>query len=318
MKIEATLLKLSDICRRKHLSYATEKSYAGWIRSYSKEVLALPQDWTSEKKVESFLTQIAKKGVAAATQSQALNALVFLYREVISIPLGNVDAMRVRRPAMVRTALTLEETKALLAEMEDIGGYPTRLVVQLLYGCGLRVTEPLELRIKDVDVANGKMVVRVAKGNKDRVVAMPDCLREAMAAQLKVAQAVAARDAADGLPVAMPSLLDKKFPRGKFDRGWAWVFPTANPVAHPRTGEMVRWRMHEVNVQRAVRRAADKAGLSVKVTPHVLRHTYATHAHHAGAAARDLQVILGHTRLETTMGYLEAEPGRVRSPLDAL
>ncbi len=180
MKIDEIMRKLSDVCRLKRYSYATEKSYAGWLQSYSRMLLTLPPEWTSEEKAVAFLTQMAGRGVAAATQSQALNALVFIYGQVLGTPLGNVDALRVRRPASVRTALTADETRALLGGMEDWAGYRTRLIVQLLYGCGLRVTEPLELRVKDVDVEAGQFVVRAAKNNKDRVVALPECLREAM------------------------------------------------------------------------------------------------------------------------------------------
>ncbi len=301
-----------------HLSYATEKSYIGWVRSYITLLSELPGELSSEEKVSAFLTREAKRGVAAATQSQALNAVVFLYGKVLGLPLAEVAALRVRRPPSVRTALSLEETRALLGAMEDVGGYPTRLVVQLLYGCGLRVSEPLELRIKDVDLGAGHIVVRAAKGNKDRIVSLPESLRGAMEGQLRVARAVWKGDVEAGLPVALPGLIGVKNPRARFDAGWAWVFPTDKATAHPRTGEQVRWRMNEVNVQRAVRRTADKAGLSVKVTPHVLRHTFATHAHGAGAAARDLQAVLGHTKLETTMGYLDAQPTRVVSPLDRL
>ena len=126
MKIDQILQKLSDVCRLKHYSHATEKSYAGWIQSYSKELLAMPGEWTSEEKAGAFLTGLAKRGVAAATQSQALNALVFFYGQVIGSPLGNVDALRVRRPATIRTALTAEETRALLGAMSrrNRGGSP--------------------------------------------------------------------------------------------------------------------------------------------------------------------------------------------------
>ena len=318
MNSEAVLQKISDVCRRKHLSYATEKSYSGWVQSYIGMLSSLPAEWSSEEKVSAFLTREAKRGVAAATQSAALNAVLFLYGQVLGKPLEKVDALRVRRPAMIRTALSVDETRALLGAMEDYAGYPTRLIVRLLYGCGLRVTEPLELRVKDVDVVAGHIVVRQAKGNKDRIVGLPDCLRGEMDAQLRLARAVGAGDAAAGLPVALPTLIGAKYPKARFEAGWAWVFPMEKPSAHPRTGERVRYRMHEVNVQRAVRRAAQKAGLEVKVTPHTLRHTFATHAHGAGAAARDLQAVLGHGKLETTMRYLEARPSGVRSPLDTL
>ena len=318
MNAASVLQKLSDICRRRHLSYSTEQAYAGWVRSYMRTLAGLPAGWSSEEKGGAFLTRIARKGVAAATQSQALNALVFLYGQVLGTPLAGVEALRVRRPATVRTALSTEETRALLGAVEDVGGYPTRLVVHLLYGCGLRVSEPLELRVKDVEVAAGRLVIRAAKGNRDRVVTLPECLLGPMTAQLRVARAFALADAAAGLPVGLPGLLATKYPKARFDTSWAWVFPIEKPSAHPRTGERVRWRMHEVNVQRAVRRGAEKAGLPSKVTPHVLRHTYATHAHGAGAAARDLQAVLGHAKLETTMRYLEAQPARVVSPLDQL
>lgn len=297
---------------------ATEKSYAGWVRSYIEELLRLPREWTSEKKVEAYLTKLARRGVAAATQNQALNALNFLYREIIGTPLGGVEALRVRRPATIRTALGVDEVRRLLEAAEDSDGYPTRLVVRLLYGCGLRVSEPLELRIKDVELANGRLVIRAAKGNKDRLVSLPEAVRGEMEQQLRVARAVAQGDAASGLPVAMPSLLALKYPKAAMQEAWAWVFPANAPTKHPRTGEKVRWRMHEVNIQRAVRRAAEKAGLAVRVTPHLLRHSYATHVHEAGASARDIQEVLGHVKLETTMRYLTPAPAKVRSPLDEL
>jgi integron integrase len=318
MKIDSVLRNLSDVCRLQHLSHATEKSYSLWVRAYVNVLATLPPGWTSEAKVSAFLTAEAKRGVAAATQTQALNALVFLYRHVLAMPLGNVDALRVRRPASVRTALSADDTRKLMAAVADVGGYPTRLVVHLLYGCGLRVSEPLELRIKDVNLAERCIVIRQAKGMKDRIVALPDCLLGDMAAQLQRAAAAAMTDAAAGLPVALPDLLATKYPRARFDKSWAWLFPMDKPVKHRLTGDLVRWRMHEVNVQRAVRRAAALAGIDGKVTPHVLRHTFATHAHGAGAAARDLQAVLGHTKLETTMRYLEAQPAAVRSPLDAM
>jgi integron integrase len=316
MKEAEVLSRLSDICRRKHLSLATEKSYAGWARSYIRGLTQIPGAWTSERKAEAFLTGLARREVAAATQNQALNALAFLYREVLGSPLGTVDALRVRRPETVRTALSVEAVRALLGVMEDRGGYPTRLVARLLYGCGLRVSEPLELRIKDVEMELGRLVIRSAKGNKDRVVQMPVALRGEMEAQLGVARALWRSDRATGLPVALPTALAAKDPKAAFQEGWAWVFPAHAPMKHPRTGATVRWRMDEVNVQRAVRVAVEKAGLAVRVTPHVLRHSYATHVHRAGAAARDVQEVLGHVKLETTMRYLAAEPAKVRSPLD--
>ena len=317
MKAPEVLRILSDKCRRMHLSYATEKSYAHWAKLYSRAVVKMPKTWTSERKAEAFLTSLAHRDVAAATQNQALNAIAFLYREVLGTPLGTVDALRVKRPATVREALSIEDTRALLGAMEDFADYPTRLVVRLLYGCGLRVSEPLELRMKDVDLGGAQLIIRSAKGNKDRMVPLPQCVLRELEAQMRVARAVWKCDVEAGLPIALPTVLARKYPQAPFQEAWAWVFPSHAPMNHPRTGLRVRFRMHEINAQRAVRAAAAKAGIATRVTPHVLRHSYATHAHASGAPARDLQEILGHGKLETTMRYLRPSFG-VQSPLDAM
>jgi integron integrase len=318
MTISEALEKLTNAIRLRHFSLPTEKSYAMWLRSYMEAVQGFPAEWSSERKVEGFLTNEARRGVAASTQTQAFNALTFFYQEVLKTPLGKIEAARARRPERVRMALGLEETRALLGAMEDYAGYATRLVTLLIYGCGLRVTEPLELRLKDVELNEGRLAIRGAKGGKDRVVDLPRSLREAMEGQVRLARVVWRGDSAAGLPAAMPGLLARKSPRLALTARWAWVFPAHSPMKHPRTGERVRWRMHEVNVQRAVRAAAVKAGIETTVTPHVLRHCYATHAHQAGAAARDLQAAMGHTHLDTTMRYLAPSTTGVRSPLDAM
>ena len=141
MKIAEALEQLSDALRLRHFSHRTEQSYRMWLQSYMEAVRRLPRGWTSEQKVEAFLTAQARRGVAASTQNQAFNALAFFYKAVLKTPLGTIEAARVRRPERVRTALSVEETRALLGSMEDVGGYPTRLVARLLYGCGLRVGE---------------------------------------------------------------------------------------------------------------------------------------------------------------------------------
>ncbi len=162
MKAPEVLQILSEKCRVKHLSYATEKSYRSWALSYIRALPKYPTAWPSEKKAEAFLTGLAQRDVAAATQNQALNAIAFLYKDVIGTPLGTVDALRVRRPAMVREALSIEETRALLSAMPEVADATACLVVRLLYGygCGLRVSEPLELRVKDVDLAGARLTIR--------------------------------------------------------------------------------------------------------------------------------------------------------------
>jgi site-specific recombinase XerD len=244
--------------------------------------------------------------VSASTQNQAFNALLFLYRQCLKVDLGPVDALRAKRSATLRDCPSPHEVSRLLSAVGDVYGYPTRLIVHLLYACGLRVTEPLNLRIKDLDLSNARLHIRQGKGNKDRVVGIPACLTTALERQLLVAKALAARDRAQGIPVPLPGLLDKKYPKAGFSERWAWLFPSHSICQHPRTNQNVRWRCHEANVQRAVRQAARSCHLD-GLTPHCLRHAFATHTLQNGAVVRDLQVVLGHVSLETTMGYLHPE-----------
>jgi len=229
-----------------------------------------------------------------------------------------VNALRPKRAAHVRHAPSREETAAMLRELRDLGGYPTRLVALMIYGCGLRVSEPLNLRIKDVRLADSQLVIRGAKGGKDRVVSLPCSLVEPIKRQMEAAKVQWQRMVQAGIPVALPGCMARKYPRAPFAWQWFWLFPSRQPCRHPRTGETVWWRMHECNVQRAVKSAAQKAGLDGAITPHVLRHAYATHAMQQGAFVRDVQQALGHSHLETTMGYLHAETSRVQSPLETL
>lgn len=316
MKRSQLIQRVRDVCRMRQLSLATERTYLGWVLRYAAELPKMPVEWESERRMEAWLTRLAHQGVSKATQNQAFNAIVFLYRDVLKQPLGDVKAMRPKRAAQVRHAPSRAETLAMLRELRDVGGYPTRLVALLLYGCGLRVSEPLNLRIKDVRVADSQLVIRGAKGGKDRVVAIPCSLMEPVKRQMEAARVQWQRMAGAGVPVAMPGCLARKYPKAPFAWQWFWLFPAHRPCRHPRTGETVLWRMHECNVQRAVKAAAQRSGLEAVVTPHVLRHAYATHAMQQGAFVRDVQEVMGHANLETSMGYLHAESSRVRSPLD--
>jgi integron integrase len=307
---------MREVCALKHLSINTEKTYTHWLGRYG-TFLRDPKlkSLTTEKKIEAFLTRLALTGMSASTQNQAFNAILFLYRSVLKKELGPVDSLRAKRPASIRQCPTLAEVHQLLATVSDIYRYPTRLIVHLLYGCGLRVSEPLNLRIKDVDLREDRLYVYQAKGNKGRVVPFPKCLKDPIERQMALAKVLAAEDHAGGIPVALPGLLAKKYPSAARSERWAWLFPSHTTCYHPRTRTEVRWRCHENNVQRAVKEAARRCHLD-GLTPHYLRHAYATHALHGGAFVRDLQVVLGHNSLETTMLYLHAEAGRVASPLD--
>jgi len=316
MNADEAVRRITEVIRRKHLALATERTYCAWLRRYCDFLKGLPLHLPSEHKLERFLTALAGKNVASTTQNQAFNAIVFFYKEALGAELKNVQALRARRPAQIRHAPTPAETRLLLKTIQSDAAFATSLAVRLLYGCGLRVTEPLNLRIKDVNLEAAQLTIRAAKGGKDRVVAIPCSTLEDLREQLQAAQAVWRRDQQDRVPVALPHQLARKYPAAQFDRHWAWLFPANKTCLDPRTGKIVRWRLHEAQVQRAVRTACQKAGLFI--LPHELRHAYATHCLNRGDNPRAIQNAMGHQSLETTMGYLHAEALSVESPLDTV
>lgn len=317
MKEEIAMVRLRDAIRIKHFSYRTERCYCGWLARYFRQ-LRTPRFRrleTSEAKVEAFLTDLAKSDCAASTQNQAFDAIRFFYTQVLKRKLGDIDSLRAKRPVMARVAPEREDTLWLLGEIKDVGGYPTNLIARLIYGCGLRVSEPLNLRIKDVLFRRSCLVVRAGKGRKDRIVPLPCSLIVDLKSQIAFTKVLWERDARDRVPVNLPNKLDVKYPGSRFEWQWYWVFPALGRCRHPRTRELVRWRCHEANVQRAVREARKRLGLSC-ISPHHLRHGYATDALEHGANIRDVQSALGHAQINTTMGYVRADAMRVRSPLE--
>jgi len=317
MNAEQAICRMRDVVRRQHKAWATESTYVLWLRRYMLAVPTYPEGLPSEQKLERFLTELARhRDISAVSQNQAFNSILFFYRDVLGQPLQGVDTLRATRPARMRTAPSVEHTQALLKTIRNIGGYPTNLIARLLYGCGLRVSEPLNLRIKDVDLRRSRLCIRGAKGGKDRMVVLPATLVPEIAQQLHHARAIWEEDQRTRTPLALPEGLAKKYPEFQFNWMWAWLFPAHNTCRHPRTGAWVRYRMHEANVQRAVKYARRQLGICV--LPHELRHGYATHCLERGVNPRAIQAAMGHASLETTMGYLPAESLSVHSPLEAL
>jgi integron integrase len=317
MNLIFAIEQLRCVLRRQHKALSTESNYLFWLRRYVKALGGMPDSLSSELKVERFLTGLARhQDVSASTQNQALNAILLFYKEVLGKPLQGIDALRAKRPPHLRHAPTVTETQALLQTVPDIAGYPTNLVARLLYGCGLRVAEPLNLRIKDVNLERLALFIVGAKGGKDRVVPLPPSLASELAHQIEFARAVWLRDQQNHIPLMLPHQLARKYPDYQFAWPWAWLFPAHHPCIHPRTGIRVRYRMHEANVQRAVKLARRKLGFSV--LPHELRHGYATHCLERGVNPRAIQQVMGHASLETTMGYLDAENLSVPSPLETI
>ncbi len=315
MNLPFAIEQLRNVLRRQHKALATESNYIYWLRHYVTAMKGMPDSLSSEQKLECFLTGLARhRDLSASSQNQALNAILFFYKEVLGQSLQGIDSLRAKRPGHLRRAPSVAETQALLQTVRDLAGYPTNLIARLLYGCGLRVCEPLNLRIKDVNLERLSLFIIGAKGGKDRVVALPRSLAPELVQQMEFARAVWRRDQQNRIPLMLPHQLARKYPDYQFAWSWAWLFPAQHPCRHPRTRTEVRYRMHEANVQRAIQQARRKLGISV--LPHELRHGYATHCLENGVNPRAIQQAMGHASLETTMGYLHAESLSVPSPLD--
>jgi integron integrase len=268
--------------------------------------------------VTAFLNHLAAdRRVASSTQNQALSALLFLYRVVLEMPLPWLEGIdRAKRPVRRPTVVNPEEAARLLAQMQ---GAP-RLVAGLLYGAGLRLREALSLRVKDLDFTRGEILVREGKGAKDRVTMLPQTLINPLREHLTQVRALHALDIQMGLGEApLPFALARKYPRAGRDWGWQFVFPSLHICRDPYTGRPVRYHLHESTIQRAVAQAARAALIARPVTPHTLRHGFATQLLRAGYDIRTVQELLGHKDVETTMIYTHVlnRGGRgVQSPLD--
>jgi len=315
--ISAQIERTRNVIRRQHKSIATEQAYCGWLIRYFNFVFGLPRELPSEQKAEAFLTHLARiKDVSAATQNSAFHAIRFFYQDVLGKLLLKIDALRASRPKQIRRAPVPDETRALLSDVKDVSGYPTNLIVRMLYGCGLRVSEPLELRVKDIQFKQSKLFIMGGKGRKDRVVNLPCSLINDLQEQLVFCKAVWRRDALAKIPIEMPHQLASKYPEFQFAWSWAWVFPLRLPSKHPRTGQLVRYHVLPSAVQQAVKESRRRLGISI--VPHSLRHAYATDCLNRGVNIKALAAAMGHVQIETTAGYCHAEALSVPSPLEVL
>ena len=276
---------------------------------------ATPTRWASPRSPRSSPTS---PRTAASTQNQALAALLFLYEHVLDRPLEEVGPFpRAKRPKRLPVVLTRAEVEAVLAALDGVH----RLVAQLLYGSGLRLLEALRLRVKDVEPTEGRITVREGKGDRDRVTVLASAVEAPIRAQLAYVRALHDRDLAGGHgAVHLPTALATKYPGAQSETAWQYVFPARRLSADPRSGERRRHHLGESAVQRAVRRAAKAAGVEKPVSPHVFRHSFATHMLERGADIRTVQELLGHKDVRTTEVYTHVLNRGVRgvtSPLDS-
>jgi len=304
--------------RRRHYSPRTEEAYVGWIVRYIKFNGTTHPRELSGSHVAAFLGHLAsERRVAASTQNQALNAIVFLYRKVLDIEIGDFGPFdRAKRPKRLPTVLSIAEVQLLLEQMRP----PYRLMAQLLYGSGLRLKECITLRVKDIDFEGHQVIVRDGKGMQDRVTLLPASVHESLVRQVRRVASLHQQDLARGLgEVDLPFALARKLPGASHELGWQYLFPASRTCTDPHTGRTVRHHIHESALQKAVKTAANRAGLLKRVTTHTLRHSFATHLLEAGTDIRTIQQLLGHKDVRTTMIYthvVNRGPLGVLSPLD--
>jgi len=312
------LNKLVVAIRSRQYSIRTEQAYLGWVRRF----IHFHQERDPEKmgapEVIRFLEDLVVRGkVAASTQSQALNALVFLYDRVLTKPLGDLGHFaHSKRPKRLPVVLSRSEVNRLLDGMDGV----RQLMAGLLYGSGLRLMECVRMRVQDVDFEYRQLVVRNGKGGKDRVVPLPKRFAEPLKVHLQSVERLHREDLAKGLgEVYIPEALGRKYPNACQEWGWQYVFPSGRLSLDPRSGKTRRHHIHENGLQKRVKKVAREAGITKKVSCHSLRHTFATHLLEAGYDIRTLQELLGHADVSTTMIYTHVlnSPGlAVQSPVD--
>jgi len=308
------------LIRRRHYSIRTEEAYLSWIRRF---ILfhdkRHPKDM-GKCDIEAFLNDLVLvRHVAAATQAQALNAIVFLYKQVLELDVGKFDDLRKSsKPTRLPVVLSMAEVMRVLTLMDGRNA----LMAKLLYGSGLRLMECVRLRVQDIDFDYGQLHVRNGKGQKDRVTMLPSKLCAALHEQLEKVRIIHEDDLSDGFgDVYLPNALARKYPHAGKEWGWQYVFPARKRSLDPRSGQERRHHIDEKVLQRAVKKAVLESNITKKATCHTFRHSFATHLLEHGYDIRTVQELLGHSDVKTTMIYthvLNQGAKGVRSPLDAL
>ena len=312
--------KVRQAIRLRHYSYRTEKAYVHWIKRFIFYHNKRHPEEMGEAEIGRFLSALATDlHVSASTQNQALNALLFLYREILKKEIGYVNGVvRAKRPHRLPVVLTRQEVRSILGYLDGSDW----LMVMLLYGAGLRLMECLQLRIKDIDFSANQIVVRAGKGDKDRHTMLPAAVKEPLSKHFETIRRLHQRDLDRGLGrVSLPNALERKYPNAGNEWSWQWVFPATTLFTDRVTGERRRHHLHESVLQKAVKEAVRKSGVSKPASPHTFRHCFATHLLEEGYDIRTVQELLGHRDVSTTMIYthvLNRGGKGVFSPADRL
>jgi integron integrase len=317
--------ELRRAIRIKHYSYSTERTYINWVKRFFYYVLNekkkdIQQSGISSDDVKDYLSYLAlKKRVTASTQNQAFNSLLFLFRDVLKLELNDLSkTVRAKRGQRLPVVLSIEEVVELLRHVKGVTG----LVLQLIYGAGLRLMDAARLRVKDVDFGSDLLFVRDGKGNKDRTTILPELVKKTLKLHLEEVKSIHENDLKSGYgKVYLPNALERKYPNASKEWHWQYVFPSVKLSADPRNGKIRRHHIHEKTIQSALKSAVKKAGIPKHVSVHTLRHSFATHLLMNGVNIREIQQLLGHKNVETTMIYTHVlrDISKVpQSPLDSL
>ena len=296
--------EMCDLMRRRHYSIHTERAYRDWVKRYVRfhDMQSKDDLRHGEEKIEAFLTHLARdRQAAASTQNQAMNALVFLYKHVLEQPLsGEINADRARRKVRIPVVLTREETALVIARLSRVH----QLIVKLLYGSGLRITECLRLRVQDVDLEMKSLTVRNGKGDKDRITTFPEKLVQPLKEHLVRVKAIHEQDLEEDYgQVYLPHALARKYPHADKDWRWQYVFPAGHRSIDPRSGQARRHHLDPTPINKAIAKAIRQTGIGKRVSAHTSRHSFATHLLQRGTDIRTTQALLGHADISTTMIY---------------
>jgi integron integrase len=314
-----TFLKMRELIRLRHYSYSTEQTYLDWVQRYFKYTSARGLNFSESDSMRSFLSYLAiQRKVASSTQNQAFNAILFLLREVMGLEVGDVKSIRAKRGPKLPVVLSVEEVRAVFNAVDG----PRRLMLELIYGAGLRVTELVRLRVQDVDFENDLLFVRSGKGDKDRSTLLPEKLIGLLREHIGKVRTMHGKDVAAGHgEVYLPGALARKYPNAPKNIGWQYVFPARSLSVDPRSGRVMRHHIGQQVVQRSMKDAIKRSGIEKNATVHTLRHSFATHLLLSGTNIREVQELLGHANVETTMIYthvIRDMGNKPQSPLDAL
>ncbi len=299
-------------------SLRTEKSYIYWIKYYIRYHRFRHPKEMENKEIEAFLAHLStERYVTANTQRLALNAVLFLYNKFLQKNITNINIRKAKKPQRLPTVLTINETALIIKQLSGIH----KLIVEMMYGSGLRVSECLRLRVQDIDFHNNSVTVRNGKGGKDRVSILSNELKNELLLQIRSAVDIQLQDNESDIGPSMPSALARKLPTAYRNRAWMFVFPSTTLSKHPVTNILCRHHLHTSIVRKAVKLAATEAKMSKRVTCHTFRHSFATHLLQSGADIRTVQELLGHTDVKTTQIYthiLGQHYAGTVSPLDKI